>query len=107
MDGYAVRAADTTGASEATPKQLRVVGEVAAGYIYRGEVGPGEAVRIMTGAPVPAGADPIVPFEETDERRAAPSAPSRRAASQLAFSRRRSWRRTSGAPARTLSRAAR
>ena len=62
-----MRAADTAGASEATPKQLRVIGEVAAGYIYRDEVGPGEAVRIMTGAPVPRGADSIVPFEETDE----------------------------------------
>jgi len=67
MDGYAVRAADTAGASAATPKTLRVIGEVAAGYIFPGEVGPGEAVRIMTGAPTPRGADAIVPFEETDE----------------------------------------
>jgi molybdopterin molybdotransferase len=67
MDGYAVRAADTTGASEASPRELRVIGEVAAGYIYDGEVGDGEAVRIMTGAPIPLGADGVVPFEETDE----------------------------------------
>jgi molybdopterin molybdotransferase len=67
MDGYAVRAADTEGASDATPRTLRVVGEVAAGYIYQGEVTPGSAVRIMTGAPIPRGADSIVPFEETDE----------------------------------------
>ncbi len=67
MDGYAVRAADTAGASEASPAQLRVVGELAAGYLFDGRVGPGEAVRIMTGAPIPPGADAIVPFEETDE----------------------------------------
>ena len=67
MDGYAVRAADTSGASPDSPSELRVVGEVAAGYQYEGEVDRGTAVRIMTGAPVPAGADTIVPFEETDE----------------------------------------
>ena len=67
MDGYAVRAADTEGASEANPVRLRVSGELAAGYIYDGEVTPGSAVRIMTGAPIPRGADAIVPFEETDE----------------------------------------
>lgn len=67
MDGYAVRAADTAGASEASPRELKVIGEVAAGYLFEGEVGPGEAVRIMTGAPIPAGADSVVPFEETDE----------------------------------------
>ena len=67
MDGYAVRAADTAGATEDSPRQLEVIGEVAAGYQYEGEVRPGTAVRIMTGAPVPAGADTIVPFEETDE----------------------------------------
>ena len=44
-----------------------MIGEVAAGYVYDGEVRPGTAVRIMTGAPIPAGADTIVPFEETDE----------------------------------------
>ncbi|HLF70533.1 MAG TPA: gephyrin-like molybdotransferase Glp [Dehalococcoidia bacterium] len=67
MDGYAVRAADTSGSTPATPKRLRVIGEVAAGYIFDRSVGPGEAVRIMTGAPIPQGADAIVPFEETDE----------------------------------------
>ena len=67
MDGYAVRAADTEGASEAKPVPLRIAGELAAGYIYEGEVTAGTAVRIMTGAPVPRGADAIVPFEETDE----------------------------------------
>jgi molybdopterin molybdotransferase len=67
MDGYAVRAEDTRGASEDTPSTLRIIGEVAAGYIFQGEVEAGTAVRIMTGAPVPRGADAIVPFEETDE----------------------------------------
>jgi molybdopterin molybdotransferase len=67
MDGYAVRAADTAGASAETPVQLRVVGELAAGYVFDGEVASGAAVRIMTGAPIPRGADAIVPFEETDE----------------------------------------
>jgi len=67
MDGYAVRAADTDGASPDSPVTLSVIGEVAAGYIYDGEVQPGTAVRIMTGAPIPRGADAVVPFEETDE----------------------------------------
>lgn len=67
MDGYAVRAADTAGASEESPIELDVIGEVAAGYEFEGAVEGGQAVRIMTGAPVPEGADAIVPFEETDE----------------------------------------
>ncbi len=72
MDGYAVRAADTEGASEANPVRLRVSGELAAGYIFDGEVTPGSAVRIMTGAPIPRGADAVVPFEETDESSTGP-----------------------------------
>ena len=67
MDGYAVQSASTDGASEGAPVRLRVIGELAAGYLYDGAVGVGEAVRIMTGAPMPDGADTIVPFEETDE----------------------------------------
>ena len=74
MDGYAVRAADTTGAAEANPVTLQVIGELAAGYLYEGEVTPGDAVRIMTGAPLPPGADAVVPFEETDEATAGPAA---------------------------------
>jgi molybdopterin molybdotransferase len=74
MDGYAVIAADTAGATSDRPIELRVTGELAAGYVYDGEVTPGTAVRIMTGAPMPRGADAIVPFEETDESgRTAPS----------------------------------
>jgi molybdopterin molybdotransferase len=67
MDGYAVKSADTAGAAPDTPVQLEVIGEVAAGYEFDSEVTSGTAVRIMTGAPVPRGADSIVPFEETDE----------------------------------------
>jgi molybdopterin molybdotransferase len=68
MDGYAVHAADTAGATPDGPRELRVTGYLAAGSVFEGEVGRGEAVRIMTGAPIPAGADAIVPFEETDEQ---------------------------------------
>lgn len=67
MDGYAVQASDTVGASESEPVELDVIGELAAGYVFEGPVGSGQAVRIMTGAPIPPGADSIVPFEETDE----------------------------------------
>ena len=67
MDGYAVRAEDTRGASESAPRILSVTGEVAAGSISREEVKAGMAIRIMTGAPLPDGADAVVPFEDTDE----------------------------------------
>ncbi len=67
MDGYVVRFRDTASATQESPTELEVIGEVAAGYEFEGSVEPGQAVRIMTGAPVPAGADAIVPFEETDE----------------------------------------
>ena len=67
MDGYAVHAADTAGASPQAPRLLRVTGELAAGYITNTPVPPGSALRIMTGAPIPPGADSVVPFEETDE----------------------------------------
>jgi molybdopterin molybdotransferase len=67
MDGYAVRAADTRDASHGSPCVLRVIDTVAAGAVSRSEVAPGTAVRIMTGAPIPAGADGVVRFEDTDE----------------------------------------
>jgi molybdopterin molybdotransferase len=67
MDGFAVRAEDTRGARESSPRLLAVVGEVAAGSMPTKEVGPGMAIRIMTGAPLPEGADAIVKFEDTDE----------------------------------------
>ncbi len=65
MDGYAVRAADTAGASPETPVRLRVVGHLPAGRAPDQAVGPGEAIRIMTGAPVPPGADAVVMVERT------------------------------------------
>jgi molybdopterin molybdotransferase len=66
MDGYAVRAVDTRGASEEHPLELPVVGDVVAGTKSRNGMGPGLAMRIMTGAPVPAGADAVIPLEQTD-----------------------------------------
>jgi len=65
MDGYAVRATDTAGASERAPVRLRVVGDLPAGHAPTVAVGPGEAIRIMTGAPMPDGADAIVIVELT------------------------------------------
>jgi molybdopterin molybdotransferase len=62
MDGYAVRNSDIV----AIPRTLRVTGEVVAGEVTRASVGDGEAVRIMTGAPVPAGADTVIRVEDTD-----------------------------------------
>ena len=67
MDGYALRAKDTRGAGELSPVYLAVVGEVAAGSMPTKEVEPGTAIRIMTGAPLPEGADAVVRFEDTDE----------------------------------------
>lgn len=67
MDGYAVQAEDTCGASSSSPVVLSVVGEVAAGSIPDREVKAGTAIRIMTGAPLPKGADAVVQFEDTDE----------------------------------------
>ncbi|MFJ3975219.1 gephyrin-like molybdotransferase Glp [Streptomyces sp. NPDC090021] len=66
MDGYAVRTADVQGASEEFPAVLTVVGDVAAGSGELPTVGPGEAARIMTGAPLPPGAEAVVPVEWTD-----------------------------------------
>ncbi|HKP54803.1 MAG TPA: gephyrin-like molybdotransferase Glp [Chloroflexia bacterium] len=72
MDGYALRAADLAGASPASPAALRVAGYLPAGAAP----GPGDyveegsAFRIMTGAPMPPGADAVIPFEDTSEGRA-------------------------------------
>ncbi|HSL56224.1 MAG TPA: gephyrin-like molybdotransferase Glp [Acidimicrobiales bacterium] len=65
MDGVAVRAADTAGATADAPVRLRLVGTIAAGDPGDIEVGPGTAVRIMTGAPMPPGADAVVMVERT------------------------------------------
>jgi molybdopterin molybdotransferase len=67
MDGFAVLASDTYGASHKSPIYLSVIGEVAAGYTSSIKVTSGTAVRIMTGAPLPEGADAVVQFENTDE----------------------------------------
>ncbi|MEU8838808.1 gephyrin-like molybdotransferase Glp [Streptomyces roseus] len=66
MDGYAVRTADVQGASEEFPAVLTVIGDVAAGSAELPTVGPGQAARIMTGAPLPPGAEAVVPVEWTD-----------------------------------------
>jgi molybdopterin molybdotransferase len=69
MDGYAVRAEDIKGASPENPIVLRVIDMVIAGGTPKKSVIPGTAVRIMTGAPIPTGADCVVAFEDTDESR--------------------------------------
>jgi molybdopterin molybdotransferase len=66
MDGYAVRAADVRGATAGTPVSLRVVETVPAGRFPERVVGAGEAIRIFTGAPLPAGADSVIRQEDTD-----------------------------------------
>jgi molybdopterin molybdotransferase len=66
MDGYAVRQADVAGASLDSPVHLPVVGEIGAGQAQLLALSPGTAAKIMTGAPVPSGADSVVPYEWTD-----------------------------------------
>ena len=66
MDGYAVVAADLDGASTDAPVRLPVVGEIGAGQAHLLAMSPGTAVKIMTGAPIPAGCDAVVPYEWTD-----------------------------------------
>ena len=66
MDGYAVRRADVAGATVASPVGLPVAGEIGAGRAGLRDLPPGQAAKIMTGAPVPAGADAVVPYEWTD-----------------------------------------
>ena len=66
MDGYAVRAADVEAATAEHPVALPVLGTVAAGAFAKRSVGAGEAMRIMTGAPIPEGADTVVRVEDTD-----------------------------------------
>jgi molybdopterin molybdotransferase len=65
MDGYAVRAADVSGATADSPVRLKVIGTIAAGHAPSASVGPGEALRIMTGALFPDGADAIAIVETT------------------------------------------
>jgi molybdopterin molybdotransferase len=66
MDGFAVRALDTAGASAERPAALRIAGRRFAGAGMAPTVAAGQAVRVMTGAPIPPGADAVVPIEHTD-----------------------------------------
>ncbi|HZV26276.1 MAG TPA: molybdopterin molybdenumtransferase MoeA, partial [Acidothermaceae bacterium] len=66
MDGYALRSVDVASATPETPVELPVIGDIAAGSGGVYSVNAGLAVRIMTGAPIPAGADCVIPVEWTD-----------------------------------------
>lgn len=67
MDGYALRGAETVSAGDYNPLPFRLVGEALPGRPFAGEVAAGEAIRIMTGAPLPAGADSVLPAEFAHE----------------------------------------
>ncbi len=67
MDGYALQAANIAGAKPEAPRRLKVIENLAAGYVASERVTPGTAIRIMTGAPMPEGADTVIPFEETQQ----------------------------------------
>jgi molybdopterin molybdotransferase len=68
MDGYALLTSDIAAAEKNTPVLLKIIDEIQAGYEFRGDsLQSGTAIRIMTGAPIPAGADSVIPFEETEE----------------------------------------
>ncbi|MGE0440629.1 MAG: gephyrin-like molybdotransferase Glp [Gemmatimonadales bacterium] len=67
MDGYAARAADVRGATAESPRRLQVIDRIAAGAVPARAIGPGEAARIFTGAPLPDGADSVIRQEDTDE----------------------------------------
>jgi len=67
MDGYALSSRDTAAATAAKPARLAVAGRVAAGTVATRPLGPGEAFRIFTGAPLPEGADAVIPQEEVRE----------------------------------------
>ncbi len=67
MDGYAVIAADTQSATRQSPVTLKIIDNIPAGETSTKEVTPGTAARIMTGAPMPAGANAVIRFEETSE----------------------------------------
>jgi len=67
MDGYAVRAIDIEKVSQDFPVRLEVIEDLPAGFISEKDLRPGQAIRIMTGAPIPKGADTVVPVEETQK----------------------------------------
>ncbi|MDA1330408.1 MAG: molybdopterin molybdenumtransferase MoeA [Chloroflexi bacterium] len=75
MDGFAVQATDISAASPEMPILLRVVGDIPAGMASPKSLDPGQAMRIMTGAPLPDGADTVVPVEDTDVENRGPNAP--------------------------------
>ncbi len=66
MDGYALRAEATSGASSYNPLTLQIIGDSFPGHPFVGQVGAGQAVRIMTGAPIPDGADAVLPCEQCE-----------------------------------------
>ena len=66
-DGYALRSADTVDADRLRPARLKVMGTIMAGTVLDGVVGPGEAARIMTGAPLPSGADAVCMLEDSSD----------------------------------------
>ncbi|MDO4330603.1 MAG: molybdopterin molybdotransferase MoeA [Lachnospiraceae bacterium] len=66
LDGYAVRGQDTEGAGKENPKLLQVIGKIYAGEAFSGRVGENQAVRLMTGAPIPDGADTVIRQENSD-----------------------------------------
>ena len=66
MDGFAVRSEQTYGATSYNPLSLQIIGTCLPGKPFSGSVGPGQSVRIMTGAPLPAGADAVLPVENTE-----------------------------------------
>ena len=78
MDGFAIRSADVVDSKADSPRSLRVVADIPAGSNPTFSLAPGEAARIMTGAPLPEGADAVVPVEDTsfDNRDAGTPAPS-------------------------------
>ena len=75
MDGFAVIAADLAEAAPASPRTLKVVADIPAGASPDVTLAPGQAARIMTGAPMPKGADAVIPVEETDFHDRTPGTP--------------------------------
>src|SRR5262245_17567517 len=65
MDGFAVRAGDVSAGNPQSPVRLRLIGRVAAGGSFSGELDPGQSVRIFTGSPLPRGSDAVVMQEDT------------------------------------------
>ncbi len=65
MDGYALRFEDIRETSKDHPVRLKVIQDLPAGFVSKKTIGKGEAIRIMTGAPIPKGADTVIPVEET------------------------------------------